>query len=173
MFTILASALKRSLRGQGLFFLKIRHHICIFLHIFSLGNVTSPVYIVCGDYSLMFGTKSKSSRACSDVCEMPTGTESKKYPCFEPQRPRCSKSDRLPLNDERLGVLYGNHIRPLIRRRIALSRYQRIIYGLRTKGCYTDTQKSLESYTETIYTLLGRSNWKDNIVSRNNVHGCA
>ena len=25
----------------------------------------------------MFGTKSESSRACSDVCETPTGTESK------------------------------------------------------------------------------------------------
>jgi len=50
---------------------------CIFLHIFSLGNVTSPVYIVCGGYSLTFGTKSKSSRACSDVCETPTGTKSK------------------------------------------------------------------------------------------------
>ncbi len=29
-----------------------------------------------------------------------------------------------------------------------------ITYGLWAKGCYTDTQKGLESYTETIYTLL-------------------
>ena len=50
---------------------------CIFRLIFSLGNVSSPVYIACGGYTLTFGTKSKSSRACSDVCEMPTGTESK------------------------------------------------------------------------------------------------
>jgi len=48
-----------------------------FRHIFSLGNVTSPVYIICGGYSLTFGTKSESSRARSDVCETPTGTESK------------------------------------------------------------------------------------------------
>ena len=74
------------------------------------------------------------------------------YPCSESWKPRRSKSDRLPLNDDRLGVLYGNHIKPLIRRGIALSRVQRIIYGFRTKGCYTDTQRSLESYMETIYT---------------------
>ena len=39
--------------------------------------MTSPVYIICGGYSLTFGTKSESSRACSEVCETPTGTESK------------------------------------------------------------------------------------------------
>jgi len=33
--------------------------------------------IVCSGCTLTFGTKSESSRACSDVCETPTGTESK------------------------------------------------------------------------------------------------
>ena len=88
------------------------------------------------------------------VCGAPTGTESKEYPCSEPRRPRCSKSDRLPLNDERLGFLYGNHIRTLIKGKTGLSRVRGIIYGLPAKGCYTDTQRGPASYTETIYTLL-------------------
>ena len=58
------------------------------------------------------------------------------------------------MNDERLGMLYGNHIRSLIRRGTGLSRFQGITYGLRAKGCYTDTQRGPASYTETIYTLL-------------------
>jgi len=58
------------------------------------------------------------------------------------------------LNDERLGFLYGNHIRTLIKGKTTLSRVQRIVYGLHAKGCYTDTQRSLASYTETIYTLF-------------------
>ena len=41
-----------------------------------------------------------------------------------------------------------------IRRRTGLSRFQGITYGLRAKGCYTDTQRGPASYTETIYTLL-------------------
>lgn len=52
-------------------------------------------------------------------------------------------------------MLYGNYIRPPPRRRISLSRFQGITYGLRAKGCYTDTQGGLESYAETIYTSLG------------------
>jgi len=36
------------------------------------------------------------------------GYEYDLYPCSESWRPRCSKSYRLPLNDERLGVLYGH-----------------------------------------------------------------
>ena len=35
-----------------------------------------------------------------------------------------------------------------------LSRLQRITYGLRAKGCYTDTQRRLESYAETIYIVM-------------------
>jgi len=58
------------------------------------------------------------------------------------------------LKDEKLGMLYGNHIRTLIRRGIALSRVQGIVYGFPAKECYTDTQRGLASYTETIYTLL-------------------
>ena len=45
----------------------------------------------------------------------------------------------------KFGMLYGNHIRGLIRRRNGLSLFQGITYGLRAKGCYT----------ETIYILLG------------------
>ena len=88
------------------------------------------------------------------ICGAPTGTESKEYACSEPWRPRCSESDRLPLNDERLGFLYGNHIRTLIKGQTGLSRVEGITYGLPVKGCYTDTQRGPASYTETIYTLL-------------------
>ena len=73
------------------------------------------------------------------VCGAPTGTESEKYPCSEPRRPGRSKSNRQLLNDERLGFLYGNHIRTLIKGKTGLSRVQGIIYGLHAKGCYTDT----------------------------------
>jgi len=58
------------------------------------------------------------------------------------------------MNNEKFGMLSGNHIRPLIRRRIALSRIKGIIYGLPAKKCYADTQRGLAFYTETIYTLL-------------------
>ena len=56
----------------------------------------------------------------------------------------------ITLNDEKFGMLYGNHIRDLIRRKTGLSRFQGITYGLRAKGCYTETQKGLECYAETI-----------------------
>ena len=56
--------------------------------------------------------------------------------------------------DEKLGMLCGNHIRRLIRKRTSLSRFHIITYGLRTKECYTNTRRVLRSYTETIYTLL-------------------
>ena len=36
----------------------------------------------------------------------------------------------IPLNDDKFGMLYGNHIRDLIRRRTDLSRFQRITYGI-------------------------------------------
>ena len=54
-------------------------------------------------------------------------------------------------------MLYGNHIRTLIRRRTELNRFQEFTYGLWVKGCYTDTQRGPASYTETIYTLLAPS----------------
>ena len=52
----------------------------------------------------------------------------------------------------KFGMLYGNHIRTLIRRRTDLSRFQEITYGLWVKRCYIDTQRALEFYMETIYT---------------------
>ncbi len=60
----------------------------------------------------------------------------------------------ITLNKKNFGMLYGNHIRTLIRRRTELSRFQEITYGLWVKECYTDTQRGPASYTETIYTLL-------------------
>ena len=57
---------------------------------------------------------------------------------------------RITLNNENFGMLYGNHIRILIRRRTELCRFQEITYGLWVKGCYTDTQGGPASYTETI-----------------------
>jgi hypothetical protein len=35
-----------------------------------------------------------------------------------------------------------------------VSRFQGITYGLWAKGCYTDTRRDKEFYTETIYTLF-------------------
>jgi hypothetical protein len=52
-------------------------------------------------------------------------------------------------------MLYGNHIKPLMKRGIDLSRFQGITYGLPATECYTDTQRRLGSYTETIYTSFG------------------
>lgn len=66
-----------------------------------------------------------------------------------------SQRHGVPLNDEKFGTLYGNHIRLLIRRRTGLSRLKEVAYGLWAKGSYTDTQKGLAFYTETIYTQLG------------------
>ncbi len=64
-------------------------------------------------------------------------------------------------------MLYGNHIRSLIIRRTGLSRFQGITYGLWAKGCYTDTRRGLESYTENhrnIVILVART--KKRIASR-------
>ena len=52
----------------------------------------------------------------------------------------------IPLNDEKVGMLYGNHIRGLIKRRTDLSPFQGITYGLWAKGCYTDTQRDIGSH---------------------------
>ena len=59
---------------------------------------------------------------------------------------------RISLNEEKFGMLYGNHIRGLIRRRIGLSRFQGITYELWAKGCYADSRALVGSYLETIYT---------------------
>ena len=58
----------------------------------------------------------------------------------------------ITLKDKKFGMLYGNHIRDLIRRRTDLSRFQGITYGLWAKGCYTEARRGKEFYTETIYT---------------------
>jgi len=52
-------------------------------------------------------------------------------------------------------MLYGNNTKPLMRSRTGLSPFQGITYGLWAKGCYTDTETDMGSYTETIYTWLG------------------
>lgn len=63
-------------------------------------------------------------------------------------------------------IRYGSHIKPLIRRRTGQSHFKGVNYGRRINGCYTDTQKGLEPYTETIDTYLAREeimdiDWKD------------
>ena len=49
---------------------------------------------------------------------------------------------------------FAEVLRTLIKGRTGLSHFQGTTYGLRAKGCYTDTQRGPASYTETIYTLL-------------------
>jgi len=63
----------------------------------------------------------------------------------------------IPLNDEKFGMLYGNHIRPLIRKIIGITLIQRSTYVCMKKGCYTDSRALVGSYLETIYTLLAFS----------------
>jgi len=58
----------------------------------------------------------------------------------------------ITLNDEKFRMLYGNHIRSLIRRRTGLSHFLGITYGLWAKVCYADSQALVGSYLETIYT---------------------
>jgi hypothetical protein len=56
------------------------------------------------------------------------------------------------MNDEKFGMLYGNHIRPLIRKIIGITLIQRSTYVCMKKGCYADSQALVGSYLETIYT---------------------
>jgi len=56
------------------------------------------------------------------------------------------------MNDEKFGMLYENHIRPLIRRRIVVSVCRKGAYVLNKKGCYADSRALVGSYLETIYT---------------------
>jgi hypothetical protein len=60
----------------------------------------------------------------------------------------------ITLNNEKFGMLYGNHIRTLIRRRTELSRFQEITYGLWVRGCYTEARRGKKFYTETVDTKL-------------------
>ncbi len=52
-------------------------------------------------------------------------------------------------------MLCGKHIRPAIRRRTGLSRFQGISCGLRAKGRYTGDQSRLEPVWKTIFTWFG------------------
>ena len=49
-------------------------------------------------------------------------------------------------------MLYGNHIRRLIRKRIGASILQESFYVLRKNACYADSRALVGSYLETIYT---------------------
>ncbi len=59
---------------------------------------------------------------------------------------------RITLKNEKLGMLYGNHIRRLIRKQIVVSVSRRGAYVLNKKGCYADSRALVGSYLETIYT---------------------
>ncbi len=56
----------------------------------------------------------------------------------------------IPLNDKKFGMLYGNRIRRLIRKRIGASILQKSLYVLREKACYADSETAMASYMETI-----------------------
>ena len=56
----------------------------------------------------------------------------------------------IPLNDEKFGMLYGNHIRRLIRKRIVVSVFRKGVYMLGENACYADSETDTGSYTETI-----------------------
>ena len=58
------------------------------------------------------------------------------------------------MSDEKFGMLYGNHIRGLIRKRIVVSACRKGAYVLNKKGSYTDSWVIVGSYLETIYTSL-------------------
>jgi len=72
------------------------------------------------------------------------------YTHVEPRARRCSQPGRLPLNRERLGVLCGNHIRRLVRKRISVSVFTKGACTLRKNACYADSETATGSYTETI-----------------------
>jgi hypothetical protein len=57
-----------------------------------------------------------------------------------------------PLRHANIGVLSGNHIRPLIRKIIGVTLFQRSAYVCMKKGCYADSRALVGSYLETIYT---------------------
>jgi len=59
---------------------------------------------------------------------------------------------RIPLNDEKFGMLCGNHIRRLIRKLIVVSIFRKGTYIFSKNACYADSQAFVCSYLETIYT---------------------
>ena len=56
------------------------------------------------------------------------------------------------LNDEKFGMLCGNHIRRQVRKRIGVSIFTKGAYTLRKNACYADNETATGSYLETIYT---------------------
>ena len=58
----------------------------------------------------------------------------------------------IPLNDEKFGMLYGNHITRQIRKRIGVSFFTKGAYVLSKNACYADSRAPVGSYLETIYT---------------------
>jgi len=58
----------------------------------------------------------------------------------------------IPLNDEKFGILYGNHIRRLIRKRSVVTIFTKGAYVLNKKVSYADSRALVGSYLETIYT---------------------
>ncbi len=71
---------------------------------------------------------------------------------LEPLASRSREPSGRDLNDRNIGVLSGNHIRPLIRKTIGVTLFQRGAYVCMKKGCYTDSRALVGSYLETIYT---------------------
>jgi len=74
------------------------------------------------------------------------------YACIEPRASRSREPSGRDLNDRNIGVLSGNHIRPLIRKTIGVTLFQRSAYVCMKKGCYADSRALVGSYLETIYT---------------------
>ena len=60
--------------------------------------------------------------------------------------------DGITLNNEKFGMLYGNHIRHLIQKTIGVTLFQRNAYVCMKKECYADSRALVGSYLETIYT---------------------
>jgi len=88
---------------------------------------------------------------------MLTGTESNQddddlHARIEPRASRSREPSGRDLNDRNIGVLSGNHIRPLIRKTIGVILFQRSAYVCMKKGCYADSRALVGSYLETIYT---------------------
>jgi len=58
----------------------------------------------------------------------------------------------IPLNDEKFGILFGNHIRRQVKKRIGVSVFTKGAYTLRKNACYADNRAFVVYYLENIYT---------------------
>ncbi len=122
-----------------------------------LVNLTSAVYISSSDCTLTFGTKSEGSLAYSPFVgcrkgRSPINDDVDLHARIEPRSSRSRELSGHDLNDRNIGVLSGNHIRPLIRKTIGVTLFQRSAYVCMKKGCYADRRAIVGSYLETIYT---------------------